>query len=57
VQHLRDGFDIHVRETAVHLVLETRNREHAQNVIADARRQGFDVTTVGHSLDGLPPSE
>jgi threonine dehydratase len=57
VQHLREGFDIHVRETALHLVLETRNREHAHDVIADARREGFDVATVGHSLDGLPPAE
>ena len=52
VQHLRDGFDLHVRETAIHLVLETRNRDHAVEVVKDARRAGFDVVVVGHSLDG-----
>ena len=29
VSHVREGFDLHVRETAVELVLETRGREHA----------------------------
>ena len=29
VEHIREGFDLHVRETAVQLVLETRGPEHA----------------------------
>ena len=29
VQHVREGVDLHVRETAVELVLETRGRDHA----------------------------
>ena len=29
VQHMREGVDLHVRQTAVQLVLETRGREHA----------------------------
>jgi threonine dehydratase len=52
VQHLREGFDLHVRENAVHLVLETRNRSHAKSVISDARAAGFDVEMVGHAYAG-----
>ena len=39
VQHVREGVELHVRETAVELVLETRGRDHAAHVmraIADA---------------------
>jgi threonine dehydratase len=51
VEHLREGYDLHVRETAVHIVLETRNREHAKAVLADARAQGFDVRPVSHAAN------
>ena len=34
VSHVREGVDLHVRETAVELVLETRGREHADTVLA-----------------------
>ena len=43
VAHLREGYDLEVRETAVHIVLETRNREHAKVVLDAARESGFDV--------------
>ena len=43
VEHLREGYDLQVRETAVHIVLETRNREHAKAVLDLARQSGFDV--------------
>ena len=43
VEHLREGYDLNVRETAVHLVLETRNREHAAAVLKAARDAGFAV--------------
>ena len=43
VAHLREGYDLEVRETAVHIVLETRNREHAKAVLDAARESGFDV--------------
>jgi threonine dehydratase len=46
VEHLREGYDLHVRETAVHLVLETRNREHATAVLEAARAAGFDARMV-----------
>jgi threonine dehydratase len=49
VDHLREGFDLHVRENGVHLVLETRNPAHADSVIADAKAAGFDVAVVSHA--------
>lgn len=50
VDHLREGFDLHVRENGVHLVLETRNPAHARAVIHAARVAGFDVERVGHAF-------
>jgi threonine dehydratase len=41
VSHVREGFDLHVRETAVELVLETRGREHADRVIRAMRAAGY----------------
>ncbi|MGH9170265.1 MAG: threonine ammonia-lyase [Acidimicrobiales bacterium] len=49
VVHLREGFDLHIRETAVHLVLETRNPAHAAAVIEQAKQAGYDVHAVGHA--------
>ncbi len=49
VEHLREGYDLHVRETAVHIVLETRNREHAKAVLKAARDEGFDVRPASHA--------
>ncbi|MFZ0173926.1 MAG: threonine ammonia-lyase [Acidimicrobiales bacterium] len=50
VDHLREGFDLHVRENGVHLVLETRNPAHARAVILAARAAGFDVERLGHAF-------
>jgi threonine dehydratase len=41
VQHIREGFDLHVRETAVQLVLETRGLEHAEEVLAAVGEAGY----------------
>jgi len=41
VSHVREGFDLHVRETAVELVLETRGREHADRVLTAMRAHGY----------------
>ncbi len=41
VEHVREGVDLHVRETAVQLVLETRGREHAQEVLAAIAGDGY----------------
>ena len=41
VEHLREGFDLHVRESAVQLVLETRGPEHAGQVVRAVREAGY----------------
>ena len=41
VEHVREGVDLHVRETAVQLVLETRGREHAEVVLGALARGGY----------------
>lgn len=41
VEHLRDGMNLHVRETAVQLVLQTRGPEHGEEVLAAVRAGGF----------------
>jgi threonine dehydratase len=43
VEHLRDGIDIHVRETAIKLVLQTRGPDSNQEILAAARSEGFSV--------------
>ncbi len=41
VQHLREGLDLHVRETAVQLVIGTRGPEHAAAVVESLRSAGY----------------
>jgi threonine dehydratase len=41
VEHIREGFDLHVRETAVQLVLETRGPDHAARVARALREAGY----------------
>jgi threonine dehydratase len=41
VQHIREGVDLHIRETAVQLVLETRGPAHAEQVTAAIREGGY----------------
>jgi threonine dehydratase len=48
VEHLRDGIDLHVRETAIKLVLQTRGHDASQEIIDAAREEGFGVR-VEHS--------
>jgi threonine dehydratase len=41
VEHIREGFDLHIRETAVQLVLETRGPAHAAEVTESVRAAGY----------------
>ena len=41
VQHIREGIDLHVRESAVQLVLETRGHDHALEVTDAIRLGGY----------------
>jgi threonine dehydratase len=40
---VREGVDLHVRETGVTAVLEVRGPEHAESVIDAVRNAGYDV--------------
>ncbi len=43
VEHLRDGIDIHLRETAIKLVLQTRGPDANREMLDAAREEGFSV--------------
>jgi threonine dehydratase len=43
VEHLRDGLDLHVGETAIKLVLQTRGADHGREILDAARNEGFTV--------------
>jgi threonine dehydratase len=43
VEHLRDGIDLHVGETAINLVLQTRGPDASQEILDAVREQGFAV--------------
>jgi threonine dehydratase len=47
VEHVREGVPLHVRETAVQLVLETRGREHATAVLEAIRAADYETWTLG----------
>src|SRR5215210_7344711 len=46
VSHVREGLDLHVRETAIELVIETRGHAHADAVVAALREAGYDTQTI-----------
>ena len=47
VSHVREGLaDLHVRETAIELVLETRGHEHAERVVAALRDGGYESRVI-----------
>jgi threonine dehydratase len=43
VEHLREGMDLHLRETAIHLVLQTNGPEHDEEILDAVKREGFSV--------------
>jgi threonine dehydratase len=46
VSHVREGLDLHVRETAIELVIETRGQEHAEGVVAAMRAAGYETRVI-----------
>jgi threonine dehydratase len=46
VSHVREGLNLHVRETAVELVLETRGQEHADEVVRVMRDAGWAAQVI-----------
>jgi threonine dehydratase len=47
VIHIREGVDLHVRETGIRLVLQTDGREHGDRILAAVRERGFDAVAEG----------
>jgi threonine dehydratase len=45
VTHLREGMDLHVRETAIQLVLQTNGSEHNAEILAAIEAEGFEART------------
>jgi threonine dehydratase len=43
VEHLRDGIDLHLRETAIKLVLQTRGADNGREILDAVRDGGFSV--------------
>jgi threonine dehydratase len=50
VSHLREGIDLHVRETGVQLTIETRSREHAEAVVGAVREAGYGVSRHAEAI-------
>jgi threonine dehydratase len=46
VEHVREGVDLHVRETGVQVVLETRGPDHADAVVDAVRKANYDVEEI-----------
>lgn len=47
VEHVREGVDLHVRETGVQVVLEIRGPEHEATVLSAAHAAGYEINVVG----------
>jgi len=43
VEHIREGLDLHVRETGIHATFEVRGPDHAARLLESARRAGYDI--------------
>jgi threonine dehydratase len=43
VEHIREGVELHVRETAIQLVLQTDGGDHSQSILEAVREHGFDA--------------
>jgi threonine dehydratase len=57
VNHLREAVPLHVRETGVDLVLETRGEEHAMQIVAALAGAGYEVERFdgfGHVEEPAP---
>jgi threonine dehydratase len=47
VVHIREGIDLHVRETGLRLVLQTDGSDHGERVVAAVRAEGFAIEVHG----------
>jgi len=44
VSHVREGLNLHVRETGLQVVIEVRGRDHTSEIITICKAAGFDVS-------------
>jgi threonine dehydratase len=51
LQHVREGVELHVRETVIQLVLETRGQDHATQILDELEQRGY---LVSSQLSGAP---
>ena len=56
VTHLREGIDLHIRETVIRLVLQTDGPEHAARILAAVEAEGFQARVEGSALPGDRPA-
>jgi threonine dehydratase len=56
VTHLREGVDLHMRETIIRMVLQTDGPEHAARVLAAVEAQGFHARIEDSPLPGGRPT-
>jgi threonine dehydratase len=49
VEHVREGVDLHVRETGLQAVLEVRGRGHAESVVRAAAQAGYSIDVINQS--------
>lgn len=58
VEHMREGLDLHVRETGIHATFEVRGAEQARSLVESARAAGYDIQVTplptAPEVDGLP---
>jgi threonine dehydratase len=47
VTHVRDGVPLHLRETGVEVVIESRGEEHREDLLARLRSSGYEVEELG----------
>jgi len=54
VTHVREAVPLHVRQTGVDLVLETRGAEHAAEIVAALERAGYGIERLADGAVGRP---
>jgi threonine dehydratase len=47
VEHVREGLDLHVRETGILATFEVRGRDHADRLLDAARAAGYELSRPG----------
>lgn len=51
VEHIREGLDLHVRETGLSATFAVRSADHARALVAAAREAGFDLRRLATRTD------